>query len=163
LDKAKVRAIVVVGALDLVVFVSGIALSAPFDGKVHAARIYLGTVMALLIITFWGFYCLTGNMRETIAAAFVMAYFSIASMLLLMPDIRHTLNAEQSQTLEKLNTFFGFVLGFYFAGSIAEKAVEAYGRHRVDESPKDKVSPYDAVPEVPEGKSDPAATGTGKI
>jgi hypothetical protein len=140
--------ILIIGVLDLGVFVWGVIPEAHFGQDAYA--VLVASLAAIPIITFCGFYYCKENMREAIAAAFILTYFSLATHIIISPGLR---GLEQSAILGKLNTFVGFVIAFYFGAEVIENVfgkkfdVKVMGREAAPQTSRTEPRPTEIVEE----------------
>jgi hypothetical protein len=105
-----------VGILDLIAFVLGVIPADHFGQDPYS--VLAASLAAISFISFCGFYYLRENMRDAIAAGFILTYFALATHLIITPGLRVL---EQSSILGKVNTFIAVVIGFYFGTEALEK------------------------------------------
>ena len=114
-------AIWVIGLLDALAFVGGIALS--FYKRVGFNASVSGSLFLVAAITFLGLLGLAQNMKQAIAGTFVIVYFAIM-FTIVFAGIRDEGSELSKQILSNFTTLTGVVVGSYFAAAAVEKVSE---------------------------------------
>ncbi len=111
----------VIAVLDSVVFVAGIALT--FVPGIPFEAAMAGAMFVVLIVTFLGMMSIAQNVKNAIAAAFVVAYFSIL-LLVLFADVAKEAGegSVPRDLLDNFTTLTGIVVASYF-GTLAIQTI----------------------------------------
>ncbi len=118
--EATQRSLWLMGVLDVLVYLGGIASTYNVSIGVGGLAAALGVIA---ITNFLFFYWFNEELRDAIAATIILFYITLFASLF-NKDLRNALNNEVGRDLlTSLTAFVSVLGGFYFAGRSIEKAM----------------------------------------
>jgi hypothetical protein len=104
----------IIGLIDIAAFLGGIALS--YVNAIGFAAATAGAVFVVVVVTFLGLLSIAQNIKDAIAGAFVVVYFTII-LLIVFANVGDEAGADSllRQIISNFTTLTGVVVGSYFA------------------------------------------------
>jgi phospholipase/lecithinase/hemolysin len=104
----------IIALIDIAAFLGGIALS--YVDAIGFAAATAGAVFVVVVVTFLGLLSIAQNIKDAIAAAFVVVYFTMI-LLIVFANVGNEAGADSllRQIISNFTTLTGVVVGSYFA------------------------------------------------